>query len=163
MIDWLTTYLSCLSKNERDDRRKQAADVLGDVRHSRSAIQVFGRKTTEDRGRFMDERGRMIALGVSARDWQETLSYGGRDSVLPANHMTICHMRTICTGGGLGRTVTGIGIGCGTHHAIVHTSAMSCVTRTPRHTSIYSRPRVANHLSSSASNHFFQKTKCEVT
>ena len=52
-----------LSKNERDARRKQAADVLGEVRHSRTAIQAFGRRTAEERGRFMDERGEDDSIG----------------------------------------------------------------------------------------------------
>ena len=52
-----------LSKNERDARRKQAADVLGEVRHSRTTIQAFGRRTSEERGRFMDERGEDDSIG----------------------------------------------------------------------------------------------------
>ena len=63
MIRWLTTYLSCFRKNERDGRRKQAADVLGELRNSRTAIQAFGRRTAEERGRFKDERGEDESIG----------------------------------------------------------------------------------------------------
>ena len=40
-----------------------AANVLGEVRDSRTAVQAFGRRTAEERGRFMDEWGEDESIG----------------------------------------------------------------------------------------------------
>ena len=45
----------CLRKSEREDRRKQAADVLGEVRKSGSSFDAF--RSLDGKGRYVDSGG----------------------------------------------------------------------------------------------------------